>query len=110
MRETKNTWWTMGLVILIVVWVVVMVLVIVVPTRGKDIAGTYVSADGSKVVLGSNGSAVWTSQGTKVAGRYVIGADAISIRKPGQKALGFKRVDKNLKRGDEVYVLQTLNK
>jgi hypothetical protein len=105
MNDTKstNTWHMIAGISGILLWVAIVVFVVAIAVNGTNVNGTYVSSAGT-IRLTNNGSALWTSDGSALEGRFRINADEITFKPRKGKATVFKRVEKNLRHGTDLYV------
>lgn len=105
--KSRSPWPVIGIVAGTVLWVVATVVIVVVAVSGTSVDGTYTSKAGT-IELAKDGSGAWTSRGTTVEGRYIINSDEITLKPPEGKGKNvvFERVEKDLKKGDDLYVKQ----
>jgi len=79
------------------------VILVAVSVSGTNVNGTYVS-DAGTIRLTNSGSAAWSTGGSTVEGGFIINADKITFKPRRGKSTVFKRLEKNLRQGTDLYV------
>lgn len=103
--ESRSIWFIIGGISALVLWLAVLALLVFFAVNGTGVTGKYVSEAGTLELM-SSGSAVWSSDGSTVEGRFIINTERIDLKPDKGKRTAFRRVGNDLRKGNDLYVRQ----